>query len=145
MQTPAAIIFFDGYCHLCCRSVKFILRRDPRGYFTYAPIDGATADQLLKKSSTSPLPDSIVLYENGKIYTRSTAALRVARKLCGAWPLLYIFMLIPPPIRNAVYNIIARNRYKWFGRSESCWMPKSHSAIMALTVSITCSALGLLK
>ncbi len=124
MQTPPAIIFFDGHCHLCCGSVQFILCRDPHGYFTYAPIDGATADQLLKKSSTSPLPDSIVLYENGKIYTRSTAALRVARKLCGAWPLLYIFMLIPSLIRNGAYNLIARNRYKWFGRSETCWMPK---------------------
>lgn len=123
MQHPPAIIFFDGHCHLCCGSVQFILRRDPRGYFHYAPIDGLTAQQLLKKTN-APLPDSIVLYENGKIYTRSTAALRVARTLGGAWPLLYVFMLIPAPLRNACYNVIATNRYKWFGRSETCWTPK---------------------
>ena len=124
MTQPSAIIFCDGHCHLCCGSVQFILQRDRTGYFQYAPIDGAKAKELFATWKTNSIPDSIVLYENGKFFARSTAALRVARKLSGAWPLLYAFMIIPAPIRDFVYNIIARNRYRWFGRSESCWMPK---------------------
>jgi predicted DCC family thiol-disulfide oxidoreductase YuxK len=123
MSEPA-FIFFDGHCHLCCGSVQFILQRDPTGYFHYAPIDGTTANQLFAEWKIDSKPDSIVLYENGKYYTRSTAALRVARKLSGGWPLLYVFIIIPAPLRDWVYNIIARNRYNWFGRSETCWMPK---------------------
>jgi len=64
------------------------------------------------------------LFEHDKFYFRSTAALRIARKLSGAWPILYILMLIPSPVRDWVYNIIANNRYRWFGRMETCWMPK---------------------
>lgn len=124
MQTEPAIIFFDGHCHLCCGSVQFILPRDPKSHFQYAPIDGTTAKDLFAQWNNTSIPDSIVLFENGKFYTRSTAALRVAKKLSGAWPLLYTLVVIPAPIRDWVYNIVARNRYKWFGRSESCWMPK---------------------
>ena len=124
MREPA-LIFFDGHCHLCCGSVQFILQRDRAGYFHYAPIDGSTAQAILNQHDCSaPLPDSIVLYEKGKFYTRSTAALRIAKKLSGGWPLLYVFMVIPAPLRNLVYNLIAKNRYRWFGRSETCWMPK---------------------
>ena len=98
MREPA-LIFFDGHCHLCCGSVQFILQRDRAGYFHYAPIDGSTAQAILNQQDCSaPLPDSIVLYEKGKIYTRSTAALRIAKKLSGGWPLLYVFMVIPAPV-----------------------------------------------
>lgn len=124
MQQERAIIFFDGHCHLCCGSVQFILTRDLKAYFQYGPIDGATATSLFTQWETDSIPDSIVLYENGTFYARSTAALRVARNLSGGWPLLYAFMIIPAPIRDWVYTIIAKNRYKWFGRPETCWMPK---------------------
>ena len=123
MREPA-LIFFDGHCHLCCGSVQFILKRDPFGYFHFAPMDGPAANTVFSNWKTDSIPDSIVLYEQGKFFARSTAALRVARKLTGGWPLLYVFMIIPTPIRDWVYNLIAKNRYKWFGRSESCWMPK---------------------
>ena len=123
MREPA-LIFFDGHCHLCCGSVQFILKRDRSGYFHFAPIDGPAANTLFSEWKTDTIPDSIVLYEQGKFYARSTAALRVARKLSGGWPLLYAFMIVPAPIRDWIYNLIAKNRYKWFGRSESCWMPK---------------------
>lgn len=67
--------------------------------------------------------DSLVLLEHGKIYQRSTAALHIARQLPGVWPLFYVFIIIPAFIRNAVYDFIARNRYKWFGKKEACWLP----------------------
>ncbi len=124
MQQEPAIIFFDGHCHLCTGSVQFILRRDKHGCFGYAPIDGSTANHLFKDWSTPSKPDSIVLFEKGLFYTRSTAALRVAKKLSGAWPLLFIFIIIPAPIRDWFYNILAKNRYRWFGKSETCWVPK---------------------
>jgi predicted DCC family thiol-disulfide oxidoreductase YuxK len=124
MQRKPAIIFFDGHCHLCCNSVQFILDRDKNGYFNYAPNEGKTAASLFQKRIGDSSPDSIVLFEHDKFYFRSTAALRIARKLSGAWPILYIFMLIPSPVRDWVYNIIANNRYRWFGRMETCWMPK---------------------
>lgn len=123
MRQEPALILFDGYCHLCCGSVQFILQRDPAGYFQYAPIDGNTARTLLTQRA-DPSADSIVLYEGNKRYVRSTAALRIARKLSGAWPLLYVFIVIPAPLRDWVYKRIAKNRYRWFGRSETCWMPK---------------------
>jgi predicted DCC family thiol-disulfide oxidoreductase YuxK len=126
MEKPQAIIFFDDHCHLCCGSVQFILKRDPGGYFQYAPVDSETAKQVFANwDKKEPIPDSIILYEAGRFYTRSTASLRVARKLSGSWPLLYAWMIVPGFIRDAVYNLIARNRYKWFGRSETCWMPKA--------------------
>ena len=123
MNQPA-IILFDGHCHLCCNSVQFILKRDSNDRFQFAPIDGRTASSLFTNRLAGDTPDSIVLFENNTLYYRSTAALRIARKLSGAWPILYIFMLIPAPLRDWMYNIIAMNRYRWFGRSETCWMPK---------------------
>jgi predicted DCC family thiol-disulfide oxidoreductase YuxK len=68
--------------------------------------------------------NSFVLLENGKVYTRSTAALRVAKQLSGIWPILYVFIIVPPFIRNAVYDWIAHNRYRWFGKQENCWLPR---------------------
>jgi hypothetical protein len=120
-----ALIFFDGHCPLCCGFVRFILPRDRSGYFQYAPITGNTARELLHNPiENNPFPDSIVLYENGEFHTRSTAALRIFRKLSGAWPLLYVLVLIPAPLRNGLYNLFAKNRYRWLGRTEGCWLPK---------------------
>jgi len=119
-----AIILFDGVCNLCNGSVNFIIDRDRQSYFKFASLQSDEAASLLM---THALPanklDSIVLIEGGRPYFRSTAALRVARKLSGGWPLFYIFMVIPPFIRNAIYNLIARNRYKWFGKSDTCRIP----------------------
>lgn len=119
------IILFDGVCNLCTGSVQFVIRHDPSKYFRYASLQGKTAQQLLDAYHHLPatVKDSFILLENGKIYTRSTAALRVIKKLNGLWPLLYIFIIIPPFIRNAVYNRIARNRYRWFGKKDACWVP----------------------
>ncbi len=118
------IILFDGVCNLCNASVQFVIKRDPDHRFHYAPLQGVTAKQLLDNSSSAGLDlDSVVFVENGKIYDRSTAALRIARHLSGGWPLLYGFIVVPRFIRDAVYNWIAKNRYNWFGKQESCMIP----------------------
>jgi predicted DCC family thiol-disulfide oxidoreductase YuxK len=115
---------FDGVCNLCNRSVQFILKRDRRGIFRFASLQSPLGQSLLKRSG---LPadqlDSFVLVENNKVYTRSTGALRVLRQLGGAWSLLSIFRIVPRQWRDAVYNWIARRRYRWFGKTDSCWLP----------------------
>ena len=114
------IILFDGVCNLCSGAVQFILDRDPRGRFRFASLQSGAARRLLGGES---LPESIVLIEEGKTSRRSTAALRIARRLRFPWPLLYAFIVVPRPLRDFVYNWIARNRYRWFGRRETCLVP----------------------
>jgi predicted DCC family thiol-disulfide oxidoreductase YuxK len=118
------VLLFDGVCNLCTSSVHFIIKRDPKRKFRFASLQSAFGQNVLQEHQLNTQTfDSLVLLENGKIYQRSTAALRIARQLSGAWPLLYIFMIVPAFIRNAVYDFIARNRYKWFGKKETCWLP----------------------
>lgn len=118
------IILFDGVCNLCNKSVQFVLKKDKKKQFLFASLQGTTGQSLLEQYQ---LPrdqlTSFVLIENGKAYTRSAAALRVAKLLGGGWSLLYGFMITPPFVRDGVYNWIARNRYKWFGKMDSCWVP----------------------
>lgn len=116
------IIFFDGVCNLCNGAVNFVIDRDPEGKFKLAPLQSDIAAEYLKKEQLDNL-NSIALFEGGKIYQKSSAALRIAKKLSGAWPLLYGLIIIPPFIRDFFYDLIAKNRYKWFGKQESCRMP----------------------
>ena len=116
-----ATVLFDGVCNLCNASVNFIIDRDPRAYFQFAPLQSEAAKAL--GESVTGDPDSIVLIEGGKRYEQSSAALRIARKMSGAWPLLFAFVVVPPFIRNVAYRYIARNRYKWFGKADACRMP----------------------
>lgn len=121
MQT---VIFFDGLCNLCNGAVQFVIKRDPKNLFQFASLQSEYATKVLAKFDLEPQQgDSFVLLENDKVYQRSTAALRVARKLSGLWPLLYALIIVPRFIRDAVYNYVAKNRYKWFGKKESCWIP----------------------
>ncbi|MDX2001673.1 MAG: thiol-disulfide oxidoreductase DCC family protein [Chitinophagales bacterium] len=116
-----AVLLFDGVCNVCNATVNFIMKRDKNGYFQFASLQSDYAQQQLTQAGykTSDF-DSVVLMENGKFYFRSTAALKVAKQLNGLWPLLYVFIILPPFIRNAIYNFIARNRYKWFGKRDTC-------------------------
>ncbi len=118
------IVLFDGVCNFCNASVNFILKRDPKGVFRFAPLQSETAKRLLEKFHL-PLDDldTMVLIENGKAYTRSTAGLRIARHLNAAWPLLYGFIVLPRFFRDTIYRLIARNRYRWFGKRETCMIP----------------------
>lgn len=119
-----AIVLFDGVCNLCNTSVNVIINRDPEGFFKFASLQSAEADQLLERCSAPPRSlESIVLIEDGNCYSRSTAVLRIARRLSGAWPLLFGFIIVPRPVRDTLYNWIARNRYDWFGRQDSCRVP----------------------
>ena len=124
-----AVVLFDGVCNLCNGSVLFVIDRDPSGYFRFAPLQSDEARRLLAAHAGAGQDvaggdlSSVVLIEGGRLYTRSTAALRVARRLTGAWPLLYAFAAVPWVARDAVYDWVARNRYRWFGREDACRVP----------------------
>lgn len=118
------ILLFDGVCNLCNSSVNLIIDHDPKGHFKFAALQSDFGQQKLKELGYDMASfDSLVLLSNGKVYKKSSAALRIAKKLNGLYPLLYIFMIVPPFIRHGVYDIIGRNRYKWWGKSDSCRIP----------------------
>lgn len=115
------IVLFDGTCNLCNGSVRFIQRHDSGNQFRFVPSQTPEGQALATKLGfTGPTPGSIVLIDGDRHYTRSTASLQIARRLKGLWPLLYGFVLIPRPIRDGVYAIIAKNRHRWFGRADQC-------------------------
>lgn len=119
-----AILLFDGVCNLCNASVNFVIDQDEAGYFKLAALQSEAATPILQQHQIpADYLDSLVLVEDGQWYGRSDAALRVARHLGGAWPLLSAFLIVPKPIRDFVYDWIARNRYRWFGKQDSCRMP----------------------
>lgn len=118
-----SVIFFDGICNLCNASVQFIIKRDKDDSFRFATVQSKIGQQLIANFSTQNNQESVLLFENGKLYSESTAALRISRKLSGIWPMLFILVIIPPPIRNSIYRLIAKNRYRWFGRKERCMIP----------------------
>ena len=121
------VILFDGLCNLCSGSVQFVIKHDPRGKFRFASLQSAFGQQVLVQHQlNSTHLQSFILLRDGHIYQRSTAALMVAGQLSGLWKLLKIFLIIPPFLRDGVYNIISRNRYKWFGQKTACWLPSPH-------------------
>lgn len=117
------IILFDGVCNLCNRSVQFIIKRDPNGHFKFASLQGEVGQKLLKQYGFDKEIDSFVLIENQRIYSKSSAALRVCRNLNGFWKVFSILRILPPSFRDFFYDIVAKNRYKWFGKKESCMLP----------------------
>lgn len=121
-----SIIFFDGVCNLCAGAVKFVIKRDKNDLFRFTALQSDQAMQYLSSFDVSLIaPNTIILLENGKVYKRSTAALRIARRLDGAWPLLFVFMIIPAFIRDFVYDQIAKRRYSIWGKEESCMVPSA--------------------
>jgi len=124
IMNPRPIVLFDGVCNLCNRMVQFIIKRDKEKKFLFASLQGKTGKEILKKFNVPANEfNSFILAEGDKIYTKSTAALRIARQMGGGWKMLYGFIIVPSFIRNAFYNLIARNRYKWFGKKEECMVP----------------------
>lgn len=118
------IVLFDGECHFCDASVQFIIKRDRAAFFQFASLQSAIGQQLRQQHHISDDIDSIVLIEHQKAYTQSTAALHIAKKLDGLWKLAFLIICIPRPIRDKIYTIIAKNRYRWFGKKEqSCTLP----------------------
>ena len=117
------IILYDGDCNLCDHSVQFIIKRDDKALYKFASIQSDIGKELLSNYNISEYNDSFILIENNQCYFKSTAALRVCKNLKGAWKLLYIFLLLPRRFRDIFYNIIGKNRYRWFGKRNSCMLP----------------------
>jgi len=117
------VILFDGVCNLCSGSVQFILKRDKEKKFLFASLQSAYGQKLLQQFN---LPadnfNSFILYQDGKVFIKSTGALKMFSQLKN-WGWVKIFWIIPKFLRDSVYNLIAKNRYKWFGKKEECWLP----------------------
>lgn len=124
-STP--IVLFDGVCHLCDRSVQFVLDRDRDGVFRFAPLQSSVGRGLLRKYDlpTASL-DTMVLVENGSTYVQSGAALRIARRLNFPWNLSAVLLIVPPILRDFCYRFVAVRRYRWFGKMDSCRVPDAH-------------------
>ena len=117
-------ILFDGVCNLCNGLVQFVIRRDPAGRFQFAALQSESGQALLKQHGLRTRDfDTFVYIRNGIAHTQSTAGLLVMLDLGGGWKLLYPLMFVPRFIRDAVYRVIAQNRYRVFGKQESCMIP----------------------
>ncbi len=125
VENGKKIILFDGVCNLCNNSVLFVIKRDKKDVFRYASLQSEVGQQLIRERGidTSQV-DSIILIEPGVAYfTKSDAALEIAQELGGLWKLSGVFTWIPKSIRDVVYDLVARNRYKWFGKKDACMVP----------------------
>jgi len=118
------IILFDGVCNLCNRTINFIIDRDNKNIFKFAAFQSEAGQNYLKKNGIfSTELDTVILIDNDKFYKKSTAGLRIVKELKGGWKIFYLLIIIPSFIRDFFYNIIAKNRYKWFGKSDTCRVP----------------------
>lgn len=118
------LILFDGECNLCNGFVQFVIRRDPKAQFRFAALGSAAAAAALDAVGfRGELPDSVVLVGGGRVRTKSAAALAVLRRLRWLWPLTSAFWIVPAPLRDLVYDAVARRRIRWFGRRPTCWVP----------------------
>lgn len=118
------ILLFDGVCNLCNSSVLFIIKRDKKQHFKFASIQSDVAkDILLQFYKNNSDLDSIVLIYDNKMYLKSSAILKIAKALGGLYSLGTVFWIIPKPLRDWIYDIIAKNRYRWYGKKESCMIP----------------------
>ncbi|MBW1618692.1 thiol-disulfide oxidoreductase DCC family protein [Empedobacter falsenii] len=118
------IILFDGICNLCNQSVQFVIEHDNKNQFQFASLQSDFGQNFLKENNLDAAQfDSVVFIEDDKFYTKSSAALKISKYLDGITSWLTIFMIVPKPLRDVVYSFIAKNRYRWFGKQESCWLP----------------------
>lgn len=125
-KTNAPILLFDGYCNLCSNCVKFVLRHEKNTEIQFASLQSEVGLTLLQKHAINPKEiDSLVLIKGDSVYVKSTAALLLTKYFKGLYPLLIVLLIVPPFIRNGVYDYVARNRYKWFGKQNSCMIPST--------------------
>jgi predicted DCC family thiol-disulfide oxidoreductase YuxK len=118
------IVLFDGVCNLCNATVQFLIKRDRKKKLRYASLQGSFGQKTLRDFGlNAAAPASFILLDGGQIYTHSSGALRVLSHLGGFWKVLSWLEVVPRFVRDGVYNIIARNRYRWFGKRESCMVP----------------------
>ncbi len=124
LSNSGLIILFDGVCNLCNSSVLFIIKRDPKSRFYFAALQSDFGKTQLDKFGISfTIPESVLLIEEGRLFQKSSAALKIARNLNGLWPAVYVFIIVPKFLRDLIYDYIARNRYRWFGKREACMIP----------------------
>jgi predicted DCC family thiol-disulfide oxidoreductase YuxK len=119
------VVFFDGVCNLCSESIQFIIKNDRNNVFKFSSLQSEFAQKTLSNKNIKEISTSrtIILLSNNNTYAKSGAVLRIARLLRFPLNLLYIFIIVPPFIRNAVYDYISNNRYRWFGKKQECWIP----------------------
>jgi predicted DCC family thiol-disulfide oxidoreductase YuxK len=119
-----AIVLFDGVCNFCNASVNFVIERDKAGHFKFAPLQSEIGEELVGKHGIDTAEtDSVIVVENDRAYTHSSAALRIAKQLDGFWSLSYGFIVVPKPIRDFFYRQFAKHRYWLFGKQDACMMP----------------------
>ena len=124
MQPDSHIVVFDGMCNLCSAVVDFIAARDPRNAFTFVPMQSPRGQQLLEAHGVSiDRVDTFLLIGNGGALVRSDAAIAIAAELRRPWNLLTVLRFVPRPTRDWIYSLVARNRYRWFGKRTSCKLP----------------------
>ncbi|WP_033543468.1 thiol-disulfide oxidoreductase DCC family protein [Planococcus sp. CAU13] len=121
-----AIVLFDGDCNFCDSSVQFIINHDPAGYFHFASLQSEVGEKLSREYNIPDDVDSLVLIQNGEAFVKSEGALRISRHLTGLWKLAYHLRPFPAAIRDGAYDVIAKNRYKVFGKLNSCALPPPH-------------------
>ena len=125
MEPQGPILLFDGVCNLCSSSVQFVLERNSKDNIRFASLQSEFGVNALKDSNLpADYTDSLVLLENGKTYVKSDAALRLNRHMDGLWRLGAVLLIVPSFIRNWVYDIVAKYRYRWFGKKDVCWIPE---------------------
>ena len=119
------VVFFDGVCNLCSESIQFIIKNDRNNVFKFSSLQSEFAQKTLSNKNIKEISTSrtIILLSNNNTYAKSGAVLRIARLLRFPLNLLYIFIIVPPFIRNAIYEYISNNRYRWFGKKAECWIP----------------------
>jgi predicted DCC family thiol-disulfide oxidoreductase YuxK len=118
------VVLFDGVCNLCNSTVLFIIKNDKTSRFAFASLQSTFGQSVLKKYALPLNELSTVLFlKEGQLFTKSNAALEIAKRLDGIWPIVYVFKVVPLGVRNFVYDWIARNRYRWFGKRDVCMIP----------------------
>ena len=120
------MLLFDGVCNLCTWSVRFVIKRDSKKQFRFASLQSQVARELLGPDATAAdRLDSVILIDEEGKWHKSTAVLRTAKRLSGIWPLMALFLIVPRPVRDAVYDFVGTRRYRLFGRTDVCWVPET--------------------
>lgn len=123
MSTAEQIILFDGVCNFCNGSVNFLIKRDSKGIFKYAPLQSEIGQNIIAKYNIPETVDSIILLKENNIYIKSNAVIEIIKELKWYWKMLIIVKILPKKFRDLLYDLIANNRYKWFGKMDSCMIP----------------------